>query len=146
MISEVQSDLFELRVDALAHGCNTQGVMNAGIALEFKQRYPQMYQEYIRYCKTGLFNPGDIHFYRSEDSKPHVINIATQLDRRTPAQLSYIERGFNNIESNYKAWGISSLGMPHIGCGLGGLDWQDVSKVVKKVFGTSRLDVLVASR
>ena len=146
MIKEVKSDLFELRVDALAHGCNTQGVMNAGIALEFKRRYPQMYQEYIRYCKTGLFDLGEVHFYRSEDAKPHVINIATQLDTRTPAQLSYIEMGLNKIAINYKAWNISSLGIPHIGCGLGSLDWRDVKEVIIRVFGSSDLEVLIANR
>lgn len=146
MIREVDSDLFGLNVDALAHGCNTQGIMNAGIAREFRKRYPAMFDEYRDYCNTGLFKPSEVHFYRNPEGRPHIINIATQLNIGDSARLEYAEGGFGNIRENYKRWKINSLGMPRIGCGLGGLDWNDVRGLVENVFGTLDLEVLIASR
>ncbi len=145
MIREVRADLFDLGVDCYAHGCNIQGIMNAGIAKAFRERYPAMYKEYKGYCRTGNFHPGEVHFYRATDRQPHVINIATQFDMKSSARLEYIEQGLLLIEKCYPEWKINSLAMPHIGCGLGSLKWGDVKEVVKKVFGTSDLEVLVAS-
>lgn len=145
MITEINADLFELKVDALAHGCNTLGKMDAGIAREFRLRYPAMYREYLAYCRSGSFKPGDVHFYRSNDQKPHVINIATQLDL-SGARLEYIREGLKNIEKYLPKWRISSLGMPRIGSGLGHLDWKDVKQIVEEVFGTSDLELLIANK
>jgi len=78
MISQSTDNLFDLKVDALAHGCNTQGIMNAGISREFRERYPKMYKEYRDYCKSGNFNVGDVHFYESREEKPHVILTLVQ--------------------------------------------------------------------
>src|SRR3989344_487865 len=77
MIAEVRGDILEVKIDAIAHGCNTQGIMNAGLARVLKKRYPAMYREYKSYCEAGLFQPGDVHFYRNpEKNKPHIINLA----------------------------------------------------------------------
>ncbi len=145
MIQEVDTNLFELNVNALAQGCNVVGTMNAGVAREFRTRYPLMYKEYQSYCRSGNFSPGEVHFYMSRGGKPHIINVATQFDTESNAIIEYVEQGLEKIEMHYKDWGIRSLGIPRIGCGLGGLDWKDVSKIVKKIFGTSQLEVLVSS-
>lgn len=144
---ELNEDLFRLNVDALAHGCNTLGIMNAGIAKRFKEEYPDMFREYLSYCRSGLFSPGNVHFYNGlKKDKPRVVNIATQLDLEGGAQLDYIEQGFTQVRENYRRWGIKSLGMPKIGCGLGGLDWKDVSEIVEKIFGTADLEILISTR
>lgn len=145
MYEETGKDLFALPVDALAHGCNTLGIMNAGIAREFKARYPLMFREYQSYCKSGDFHPGQIHFYHSTDSKkPHVINIAIQLDLDKGARLAYLEQGLAAVEHNHKRLGIKTLAMPRIGCDLGGLAWNDTRAIIQNIFRTSDLEVLVS--
>jgi len=103
MIAEVRGDILEVKIDAIAHGCNTQGIMNAGLARVLKKRYPAMYREYKSYCEAGLFQPGDVHFYRNpEKNKPHIINVATQVDlRRGAAKLEYVRRGLEKLEESY---------------------------------------------
>lgn len=144
MIREIYEDLFNLRVDALAHGCNTKGIMGDGIARQFKVRYPQMFIEYASYCSAGLFNPGDVHFYKSGNDQPHVVNVATQTTPGGGARSDYIERGLVAVREMYKRWGIKSLAIPKIGCGLGGLEWDEVNKIVEKIFGSSDLEVVIA--
>jgi len=148
MITELHADLFELSVDALAHGCNSQGVMGDGIAAVFKAKYPNMFLEYEAYCKAELFKPGEVHYYNSRTSrKPSVINLCTQLTKSSGARPEFIRKSFEAVLKNYKDWKVRSIAMPEIGCGLGGLNWnRDVKDIVYEVFGTSDLEVLVAHR
>src|SRR5438105_4012234 len=80
-IERVSGDLFQNRfkAQALGHGCNCQGSMGAGIAKGFKERYPEMFEEYRRLCKAEprLFNLGDVFLWR-EAGKPAVFNLGTQ--------------------------------------------------------------------
>src|SRR2546423_10973283 len=80
-IEFVAGDLFANRfgAQALAHGCNCQGSMGAGIAKGFRERYPQMYEAYRRRCKAQprRFNLGDAWLWKAED-RPWVFNLATQ--------------------------------------------------------------------
>src|SRR5438874_7592451 len=77
----VKGDLFANRFQAkaLAHGCNCQGSMGAGIATGFRDRYPEMFAEYRRRCKAKPreFNLGDVFLWKAED-QPRVFNLATQ--------------------------------------------------------------------
>lgn len=146
MIKEFSGNIFDLRVDAITHGCNCEGYMGAGIAKEFKERYSDMFREYQQYCKLGMFKPGQVHFYRSLDgSKPHVINIATQETRKSGAKIDYIRAGLKEIEKNYQVWGLRTLAMPKIGCGLGGLKWDEVKTLIYDIFTESTLEVVVVS-
>jgi hypothetical protein len=80
-IQFVAGDLFANRFGAwaLAHGCNCQGSMGAGIATGFRDRYPAMYAEYRRRCKAQphQFNLGDAFLWKADD-QPWVFNLATQ--------------------------------------------------------------------
>jgi len=145
MIRQINEDLFKLDVDALAHGCNIKGIMDAGIAREFKRRYPEMFDEYVSYCRSDLLKPGEVHFYRKADGrKPYIVNIATQIIPSRGARIEYVERGLINVSKSYEGWGIRSLAIPKMGCGLGGLEWVDVNKIVERVFRDSYLEVIIA--
>ena len=145
MIKEIPEDLFKLKADALAHGCNTKGIMDAGIALEFKRRYPKMFDEYTDYCRSDLLKPGEVHFYRDADGrKPYIVNIAAQITPSSGARIEYVERGLVNVGRSYKDWRIKSLAIPKIGCGLGRLKWSDVDNIVRRIFGASDLEVIIA--
>ncbi len=146
MYDETAKPLFDLQVDAFAHGCNIQGIMNAGIAREFKERYPQMFREYQAYCRSGDFQLGDTQFYHSPDQNmPHVINVAIQLDLRNGARIEHIKQGLEKVEAYHAQLGIKTLAMPRMGCGLGGLDWKDVRPIVQDIFRNSNLEVVVST-
>lgn len=119
----LSGNLFESDAQTIGHGCNTKGIMSAGIAREFKQRYPYMYEEYRYRCRNNMFNPGGYYLYK--DAEPWVLNFATQADRGG-AKIEYVEKCFVDFISYYREEGISSLAIPRIAAGLGGLEWQDV--------------------
>jgi O-acetyl-ADP-ribose deacetylase (regulator of RNase III) len=137
-IKFVQGDLFKNRFNAqsLAHGCNCKGSMGAGIAVEFKNRYPQMYEEYRKRCKATPreFNPGEIFLWKC-DAKPWVFNLATQEDYwRSRATYQAIEEVLKKMKQRADDEGITTIAMPRIGAGYGGLSWKKVRLIIEQIF------------
>jgi O-acetyl-ADP-ribose deacetylase (regulator of RNase III) len=96
--------------------------MGKGIALEFKQRYPEMFKEYRQLCLQGDLVVGKLHVYRAPNKI--IVNFPTKKDWRQPARLEYIEAGLQKFTEGYNLYGISSVSFPQLGCGSGGLDWE----------------------
>lgn len=136
-IQFVSGDLFlnQYHAQAFAHGCNCKGVMGAGIAVRFKQEYPAMYREYRRRCKAypRQFNLGD-SFLWPEANKPSVFNLATQEFPGKYATCDAIEKALGNMMAQAGENGITSIALPRIGSGCGGLLWKDVRVLIEKVF------------
>ena len=134
----ISGDLFSNRhnAQALAHGCNCQGSMGAGVAKGFRERYPEMYEEYRRRCKAEprAFNLGDAFLWR-EAGRPAVFNLGTQ-ERFWHARASYeaIETALGAMKARADAEGITTIALPRIGVGYGGLSWKKVKGVVEAVF------------
>jgi O-acetyl-ADP-ribose deacetylase (regulator of RNase III) len=134
----VSGDLFANRfgAEALAHGCNCQGSMGAGIAVGFKERYPAMFEEYRRRCKADPreFNLGDCFLWR-EEGKPAIFDLATQEKYfRARATYDAVETSLRAMRASADAAGIRSIAMPRIGAGLGGLSWKKVRAIIEVVF------------
>ena len=131
-VEYVAGDLFLSGAQALAHGCNCRGRMGAGIAVEFKRRFPEMYHEYRRRCRAGEFTPGN--YYLEKATQPWVLNLATQ-STKAGAQQEFIETCFHSLAERYAEEGITSIAMPRIAAGLGGLRWQDVKLLIDEILG-----------
>lgn len=137
-------DLFEFEYPAVGHGCNCSGAMGAGIALEFKRRYPAMFQEYRRRCRAGRFGLGEIFVW---DHEPGLIiyNLATQPIPRPSATLEAIDISIRAAIADAERRGVERLGVPRIGAGLGGLVWSDVADVLRRAGDDSALELVAVS-
>jgi O-acetyl-ADP-ribose deacetylase (regulator of RNase III) len=116
---------------AIAHGCNTEGVMGAGIAAELRAKYPWMFEAYRRACRDGEFKLGSCLTCESGGDIT-IFCLATQRLPRGPqprASLKAVEDALWNMRSEMERLGIESVAMPPIGCGLGGLDWESQVKI-----------------
>lgn len=137
-IKFVAGDLFANAhvVQAFAHGCNCQGSMGAGIATEFRNRYPTMYEQYRTRCKAmpREFNLGDAWLWKAED-QPWVFNLGTQEGVwRARASYEAIEQALGKMRELADTEGIASIAIPRIGVGYGGLSWEKVRAIVERVF------------
>ncbi|HEY4263046.1 MAG TPA: macro domain-containing protein, partial [Schlesneria sp.] len=118
-IEYISGDLFSntAGAQAFAHGCNCQGSMGAGIATGFRERYPQMYEEFHRKCKAQPreFNLGDVWLWKTEDL-PWVFNLGTQ-EKIWHARASYdaIETSLKEMRAVADTERIDSIAMPRIG-------------------------------
>ncbi len=125
-------DIFEISgVTSYGHGCNCAGAMGKGIALQFKAKFPAMYAEYKYLCVTGKFSPGDVYAYNY--GQGYIFNLGTQATWRTKAKLEYIEKSIERMMEIAETSNISSIALPAIGAGLGGLRWVEVKQVLEKV-------------
>lgn len=134
----VRGDLFaeEHAAGAIAHGCNCQGSMGAGVAVGVRERYPALFERYREMCKAKprQFNPGDCWLWR-EPGKPPVFNLATQEKYwRGRATYEAVEASLAAMRAQADAAEIVRIAMPRIGAGLGGLSWKKVKAVVERVF------------
>jgi O-acetyl-ADP-ribose deacetylase (regulator of RNase III) len=128
MIEFVQGDLLEAPADALVNAVNTEGVMGKGIALLFKERFPQMYSVYRQACVAGEVRPGKMHVFDCGfGSRPRfIINFPTKRDWRLPSKLEDVETGLAALVQEIQERQIRSVALPALGCGNGGLDWEMV--------------------
>jgi O-acetyl-ADP-ribose deacetylase (regulator of RNase III) len=136
-IEFVRGDLFANRFGAraLAHGCNCQGSMGAGIATGFRDRYPEMYEEFRRRCKAKPreFNLGDAWLWKADD-QPWVFNLGTQEGVwRARASYEAIEAALVSMRQQADGEGITSIALPRIGTGYGGLSWKKVRAIIERI-------------
>jgi O-acetyl-ADP-ribose deacetylase (regulator of RNase III) len=133
-------DLFTSRAQTLVNTVNCVGVMGKGIALGFKQRFPNMYDDYEARCRRAEVHLGAPYLYRPE-KPPWILNFPTKDHWRGLSRISDIARGLEFLASHYKEWGITSLAVPPLGCGNGQLDWAVVGPTLFRHL--SKLDIPV---
>ncbi len=104
--------------------------MGKGIAYQFKLRYPENNKDYIRVCKNGDLHIGSIHSYY--ENKKLIVNFPTKNKWREKSQMSYIKIGLDLLVELIKNENIQSIAIPPLGCGNGGLIWEEVKKLIEE--------------
>ena len=131
MIEYSKTTVFNVSAQTIVNTINCVGVMGAGLALECKLRYPQMYQNYVKQCRRKEVKVGHLYFCTRE-TEPYILNFPTKNHWKYPSRLEWIEKGLIYFLENYQQWGIQSVAFPKLGCDLGGLEWQIVEQIMQK--------------
>lgn len=134
-------DLFAAEHPALGHGCNCAGAMGKGIAVEFRRRWPDMYDEYQRRCRSGSFTLGDVFVWKAADRV--VFNLGTQETWRTRAEPWAIETAVTKMLALAEQHALPSVALPRLGAGLGGLSWPEVAAVIEPVATPSPIALVI---
>ncbi|WP_413505721.1 macro domain-containing protein [Photobacterium phosphoreum] len=146
MIEFVDGDFFDFDADIRINTVNCVGVMGAGVALAFKNRYPEMFKEYVKQCKANQITPGNPSVWKEGDmfSKGiEIINFPTKDNWRNPSEYEYIERGLIWLSAYLKDRDGLIVTLPALGCGHGGLDWEKVKSLIIKYLGITPNRILV---
>jgi O-acetyl-ADP-ribose deacetylase (regulator of RNase III) len=133
MLELIEGNLLEAEADALVNTVNTEGVMGKGVALQFAKKFPDMLAAYKAACKAGEVLPGRMHIYeRGEMFQPrYIINFPTKRHWRSPSRIEDIEAGLQALVQDIERLHIRSIALPPLGCGNGGLDWNEVFPRIK---------------
>jgi len=140
-VRELIGNLFNAQTQTIVNTVNTRGVMGKGIALEFKRRFPAMFEDYRRRCDEGRVHVGETYLYKG--STPWVLNFPTKDHWRFPSQLPWIEQGLAHFAKHYQKWGVTSIAFPQLGTQNGGLAWSDVRRVMLDALSPLELDVAI---
>jgi O-acetyl-ADP-ribose deacetylase (regulator of RNase III)/uncharacterized protein YwgA len=122
-------DILQSKAQTLINTVNCVGIMGKGIALEFKKRFPEMFQDYLERCERKEVKPGVPYIYKTL-LPPQIINFPTKDHWKSVSRIADIERGLQLLVSHYKDWGVTSLAIPPLGCGNGQLEWKAVGPLI----------------
>ena len=135
-VSLIAGDLFDDPAEAYVNPVNCVGVMGAGLALQFKKRYPRYFQDYADCCRGGMVKPGRIHVHSTREEHPrYILSFPTKRHWRDRSRLADIEAGLRSLRQALIDNGIRSVAVPALGAGLGGLDWDRVGARITKALG-----------
>jgi O-acetyl-ADP-ribose deacetylase (regulator of RNase III) len=142
MITYKQGDIFNSNAQVITNTVNCVGVMGKGLALTFKQRFPDMFADYQSKCEKGQVAVTTPYLW--DNGKVQILNFATKKHWKDNSNLDDIKSGLLYLAQNYDEMGISSIALPPLGCGLGGLKWNDVKALIDQILGSIHdLDVFV---
>lgn len=128
MISYVKGNMFECNADCLVNTVNCEGYMGKGVAYQFKMRFPENNKSYVKACKTGELTVGKIHYFMEDGIT--IINFPTKDKWREPSKLEYVEKGLQYLVQLLPKLHVKRIAIPPLGCGNGGLSWEDVKKII----------------
>lgn len=146
MITYAQGNLLEADAEALVNTVNTVGVMGKGIALMFKETFPENLKAYEDACKRGEVQVGRMFVTERHQlmGPKWIINFPTKKHWRHPSKMEWIEEGLQDLKRVIEENGIRSIAIPPLGSGNGGLNWSDVRGVIESAFrAMPGVDVIV---
>jgi O-acetyl-ADP-ribose deacetylase (regulator of RNase III) len=125
--------------EALVNTVNCVGIMGRGIALQFKNAFPENFLEYELACHHELVQPGQmfIHETRQLSNPRYIINFPTKRHWRGKSRIEDIQTGLTSLVEDVNTRGIRSIAIPPLGSGLGGLDWSEVRPLIVSAFAKS---------
>jgi O-acetyl-ADP-ribose deacetylase (regulator of RNase III)/uncharacterized protein YwgA len=129
MFKALIGDLFATKAQTRVNTVNCVGIMGKGVAQEFKKRYPAMFEDYAERCERKQVRPGEPYLFRDR-SGVLIVNFPTKDHWRSPSRLADIERGLDYFAQHYAEWGVKSVAFPPLGCGNGGLSWEEVGPLM----------------
>src|SRR4030042_4589310 len=111
MITVYVGDIFESKAQTLVNTVNCVCIMGKGIALEFKTRFPDMYDDYVQRCKNRRVRLGQPYLYKGL-TPPWILNFPTKDHWRSVSRFEDIVAGLRYLRAHYHQWGIPSLAVP----------------------------------
>jgi len=138
MIERGTGDLLQAGVEALVNTVNTEGVMGKGIALQFKQAFPENFKAYKRACDREEVRPGQMFVFDLGGlggGPRYIINFPTKRHWRSKSRIEDIEAGLLDLVKVIQERRIESVAVPPLGCGNGGLAWSDVEPRILAALG-----------
>ncbi len=139
-------NLLESEAEALVNTVNTIGLMGKGIALQFKNAFPNNYKLYSNACKNGDMKIGQLFITEDESlltGQKIIVNFPTKKHWRYPSEYQYIEDGLTELVRVIQEKKIKSIAIPPLGSGNGGLDWNKVKQILMKHLSDLDCDIQI---
>ena len=136
MIEQKQGDILKANAEALVNTVNCVGIMGRGIALQFRKAFPENFKAYKAACDQKRLHTGMtlVHDMNSMMNPRFIINFPTKRHWKGKSRMEDIEAGLKALVEEVHRREIRSIAIPPLGCGLGGLDWEDVRPRIEEAF------------
>ena len=134
MIEYKNGDILREDVEAIVNTVNCVGIMGRGLALQFKNKFPQNFKEYQLACKNKEVQLGKMFVHQTGQliNPKYIINFPTKGHWKQNSKIEDISNGLDDLITIIEKYSIKSIAIPPLGSGLGGLDWKMVKKLIEK--------------
>ena len=138
MIEKGYGSIIDCKAEALVNPVNCVGTMGKGLALEFKKAFPDNFYAYVDACAAKEMVMGKMGIYPlpTSTNPVYIINFPTKYHWKNTSSLVLIEKGLWALRDDVKRFKIKSIAIPALGCGLGQLEWDDISPLIHKIMGS----------
>jgi len=135
-ITSVTGNILDSEANAIINPVNCVGIMGKGLALQFKTRFPENFRIYKKFCDEGKLKPGIILSVRCKVHEKEflIMNFPTKRHWKDKSKIEDIEAGLGTLIKSIHDFNITSIAIPPLGCGLGGLEWAEVRSLLEKTF------------
>lgn len=140
LITDPTANLFTSGCAMLVCPVNTVGVMGGGLAYAFRRKFPGLEAYYRSLCQTKEIRIGRCGIYWASRG-PAVLLFPTKLYWRDPSTLHFIVEGLMHFAACVPSTGVESVAMPALGCGLGGLMWEEVYPLIEQYCANLPIDM-----
>jgi O-acetyl-ADP-ribose deacetylase (regulator of RNase III) len=148
MIKEVTGDILLSKAYAIAHGIAPHDDFKQGLALSLREQWPGMYKDFRHYCQTYNPKPGTLWSWKGPGS-PIIMNLFTQepaedhRGRPGKATVSNLNHVLQALKKELAAQQVTSLALPRLATGVGGLSWEEVKPLIDQVLGDAGIPIYV---
>lgn len=149
MIHEVTGDILKTQAQAIAHGVAPNDDFHTGLALSLREHAPALYKDFRHYCQSTHPKPGGLWTWAGADGR-RIVNLFTQEGaeghhggKPGKASLSHVRHALKALREEIAAQGLTSVALPRLATGVGGLDWEDVRPVVQEALADVGIPVFV---
>jgi O-acetyl-ADP-ribose deacetylase (regulator of RNase III) len=134
-------DILQTTAEALVNPVNCVGVMGAGLALQVKRAFPGNFTAYAEACARGDVRLGRVFLHDRGPDQPgprYIVNFPTKAHWQDQSRCPAIRAGLADLVNVVAQKGITSIAVPKLGCGLGGLRWEEVQPLVIEAFSSTQ--------
>ncbi len=132
MITLTKGDIVKAHTEAIVNSVNIVGIMGKGVALAFKNAFPDNYNSYKKACENKELDIGKLFITETSQLYPkYIINFPTKKHWKNPSKYEYIIEGLKELSKFIKEKQIKSIALPPLGCGNGKLEWNNVKFIIE---------------
>lgn len=148
MLHTVNGDILLTKAQAIAHGVAPNDDFKQGLALHLREQWPAMVKDFRHWCHGANPKPGVAWMWGTTGGK-RIINLLTQdapashSQHPGKAHLNHINHALKDLHQLIEKEGITSLALPRLATGVGGLDWAEVEPLIKKHLGSLKIPVFI---
>ncbi|MFM1895915.1 MAG: hypothetical protein RLZZ385_989 [Pseudomonadota bacterium] len=152
MIHEVEGDILLTKAQVIAHGVAANDPMNQGLALSLHKQFPAMHKDFHHWCNTSHPKPGQAWLWSGagkEGGRPvHIVNLLTQEGgydgkKPGPASETHVNHSLRELRKLVEKNNFSSIALPRLATGVGGLDWSRVKPLIESQLGDLAVPIYV---
>jgi O-acetyl-ADP-ribose deacetylase (regulator of RNase III) len=148
MLHELSGDILLSSAKSIVHGVAPNDDFHHGLALQLRERMPAMYKDFRHYCQTQHPKSGELWTWMSADGR-YLVNLFTQDaayahgSKPGHATVSHVNHTLHALRNFTQKEKVSSLALPRLACGVGGLDWNDIKPLIEKHLGDLKIPVYI---